>query len=87
MAVVYGQGNQRSWSITTSRAFAGAGAASYDAEIPDLSGVSGFNNSWGLVAGVSSLYSVNVYAGFSGLTAIAEGSIFRVATRSTTQTP
>ncbi len=87
MSVVYGQGNARAWSITTSRAFAGTGAASYDAEIPDLSGVSGFNNAWGLVAATSTLYSINVYSGFTGLTAITEGTTFRIATRSITQTP
>jgi len=87
MDVVYGQANQREWSITTSRAFAGLASSTFDAEIPDLSGVAGFNNSWGLVAGVSTLYSFNVYAGFTGLTAISEGTQLRIATRSTTQTP
>ena len=83
----YSQGSLRSWGITASRGYFGAGSAQYDVELPDLSGVTGFNNSWGLVVGTSTQYSISTYGGFAGLTAITEGASFRFASRSGTLTP
>ena len=87
MGVSYTQGNARSWTISASRGYFGSSAAQYDVVIPDLSGVGTFNNAWGLVAGTATDYSLTVYAGFRGLTAITEGASFRIASRSGTITP
>lgn len=87
MAVSFTQGNLRNWSIITSRAFAGAGSATFDADVPDLSGVGSFNNNWGLVAGSQTQYTFNVYSGFAGFSTFTEGTAFRIGTRSTTQAP
>ncbi len=83
----FGQSNGRTWALTASRNFFGGGAAQYDLEIPDLSGVAGFSNAWGLSVGASTVSSLSAYNGYSGLTTILEGSIFRIGTRTVTITP
>jgi len=77
----------RTWTITATRAYFGSGSSTYDLDLPDLSGVSGFNNAWGLVAGTTTNYSFNIYGGFRGLSAITEGTTFRFGGRSATITP
>lgn len=86
VGVTFTQGSNRDWTIAASRGYYGA-AATYELDIPDLSGVAGFNNAWGLLAGVTTNYSVNAYSGIQGLTAVAEGSLFRFGVRSGTYTP
>ena len=82
-----GTGSTRTWTVTASRAYFGNGSATYDVDLPDLSGVSGFNNAWGLTAGVSTTYSFNIYGGFRGLTAITEGTSIKFGGRTATISP
>ena len=82
-----GQATSRSWTISSSRAFQGAGSA-YVEEIPDLSGVSGFNNTWGLRPGVSTTTSLSANGGIAGTIGTpGEGSTWRFAARTSTMTP
>ncbi len=81
------QTNVRTWVITGSRAYFGTGSATFDFDLPDLSGVAGFNNTWGLVSGTSTIFGFNVYGGFRGLTSVTENSSFRFGGRSSTITP
>ena len=77
----------KTWTITASRAYFGGSSTTYDLDVPDLSAVSGFNNAWGLVAGASTAYRFQVFAGLGGLTGITEGSTFKRSGRFTTITP
>ena len=81
------QDNGRSWVITGSRAYFGTGSSTFDFDVPDLSGVAGFNNAWGLASGTSTIFGFNVFGGFRGLTSITENSSFRFGGRSSTITP
>ena len=82
-----GQGTSRSWTISSSRAFYGA-AGTYSEEIPDLSGVSGFDNTWGLRSGVSTTTTMTASGGITGTIGVAsEGSSWRFAARTSTITP
>ncbi len=81
------QSNTRTWVITGSRAYFGTGSSTFDFDVPDLSGVAGFNNSWGLVSGTSTVFQFNVFGGFRGLTAITENSSFKFGGRMSTITP
>ncbi len=80
------QGNARSWTITGSRAYFGTSSSTFDFDVPDLTGVAGFNNSWGLVSGASTNFGFNVFGGFRGLTSIAENSSFKFGGRNSTIT-
>ncbi len=51
-------GNGRGWTIYATAAFLGGGA-SYTLDLPDLSGVVGFNTAWGLQAGAATQYSAS----------------------------
>lgn len=53
-------GNARAWTIYASSAYLN-GAASYALDIPDLSAVAGFNNSWGLQTGTATQYSASAF--------------------------
>jgi hypothetical protein len=78
----------RSWVIMASRAFIGATAATYALEIPDLTGVGGFQNTWGLRTGVATGWNVTAYSGllaFAG--GFTEGAAFRGAARAGEITP
>lgn len=87
MSVFYTQANgQRAWTLLASRGFLGA-AGTFELDLPDLSGVAGFDNAWGLVAGASTSYTFTVSSGLQGLTAITEGASFKAASRSGTITP
>jgi uncharacterized membrane protein len=50
-------GTGRSWTISMSAGYAGGTA--YDLEVPDLTGVAGFNASWGLVNGLATDWAVS----------------------------
>lgn len=62
----------------------GANLQTYDLEIPDLSGVAGFNNAWGLVSGQPTQYVLTVYSGLAGLTALTDATTFRFSSRTGT---
>jgi hypothetical protein len=81
----YSQTN-RDWTIIGSRGYLGAGN-SYELDIPDLSGLAGFNNAWGLVAGQPTEYNLTLYSGFQALAAITEGATVRFAGRDGTINP
>lgn len=84
----YVQGsNARSWSHIASRAFLGAGTANYDLDLPDLSGVAGFNNAWGLLAGTATQSTITVYSGFNAFTVGAENASVKLASRTVTYSP
>lgn len=74
----------RSWTIFSSRAFFGAGAADYELEIPELVGVLGFQNIWAPPAGVETSVTTTA-SGAPG--AIAEGTNIKSATRTQTIIP
>lgn len=74
----------RSWTIYASRGYLGANLNTYDFEIPDLTGVAGFNNSWGLVSGNPTTYTLTAYNGFTGISTASEGSTFKFASRNGT---
>ena len=87
VSINYTQGFARNWTISATRAAADTSAMGYVLEIPDLSGLTGFNNTWALVAGVPTQYTLLLSAGVPGFTSINEGTTFRTATRSGTYTP
>ena len=80
------ESGRRSWSIIASRGYFG-GANSYELDIPDLSGVAGFQNTWGLLPGVATEYSLTAFTGLQGLSTVVEGGTFRFGVRSGTYTP
>jgi len=73
----------RLWEVFVSRGFNAAGT--YQIDIPDLSGVTGFLSSWGLLAGATTTWT----ATFSDLAAnsITDGGGFKTAARTGTITP
>ncbi|WP_411281447.1 beta strand repeat-containing protein [Gemmatimonas sp.] len=79
-------GSPRSWTMSASRGYFGA-SAEYELELPDFSGVAGFDNSWGLRTGVATTWTTNALGGLSGFDAIVEGAAFRTAARIGTITP
>lgn len=87
IASSFTQASGRAWVHTASRAFFGAGAANYDIDLPDLSGVAGFNNAWGLVVGTATNATVTAYSGLAGFTPNTENSTFKLASRTVTYTP
>lgn len=50
-------GASRTWGITSSAGY--ASGATYDLEVPDLSGVAGFNAMWGLQPGVATEWALS----------------------------
>jgi uncharacterized membrane protein len=81
-----GGGPNTTWSILMTAAY--ASGAAYDLNVPDLSGVAGWNNAWALVSGVSTSYSAFEVGGtfnqfFPGQVA-ADGATSVFATRSGT---
>ncbi len=82
-----GQGTSRVWTTSSSRAFYNAGG-SYAEELPDLSGVSGFNTNWGLRPGVATTAALSANGGIAGTIGVpGEGSTWRFASRTSTITP
>lgn len=75
----------RSWTVSASRGYFG-NSGSYDFELPDLSGVAGWSNSFGLVAGTpvevfAQAYSYNLFA------PSVEGAVVRTVLRGGPYTP
>lgn len=78
--------NTRSWTISQSRAF--LAGASYQLEIPDLTGTSGWNTSWGLITGLETTVSTSATGGaVQAFITPSEGAAFRQASRTTRITP
>lgn len=78
-------GVARGWSVFATRAYF-SGANSYDFDVPDFSGVSGWNNAWGLVGGTAVDVSAFATSAGGGVTSI-EGLVSRSAARFGTYTP
>jgi hypothetical protein len=76
-------GTPRSWTISGSRAYF-TGSGEYEFELQDFSGVAGFQNIWGLAAGVSTQISTNAS---NNIGTITEGAVSKNAARSQTITP
>lgn len=74
----------RNWSVDASRGYTGANAA-YQLDIPDLSGVDGFQSSWGLSAGKQTSWGVTAINAMSASS--AEGASWLSATRRGSITP
>ena len=64
----YSQDNGNEASIAMTSGYRGS-ATSWTLEMPDLSGLEGWQNSWGLAAGTPVAYSVSAYGGFFSLIA------------------
>jgi hypothetical protein len=75
----------RSWVVSATRAYY-AGASTYAVEMPDFSGVAGFDNNWGLRAGTSVSFGAIAYSS-GGATATTEGLTIRSASVYGTRTP
>jgi hypothetical protein len=84
--ITYRQTN-RSWSVQASRGYTGA-AAAYQLDIPDLSGVTGFQATWGLLPATPTPWTLTMWdtimSGFGGT---VEDAIIRFADRSGTYNP
>jgi len=85
------QGDQeRVVQILTTGDYLGAGSTA-DLSIPDLSGVSGWNNAWGLVRGVPAIWTASgtgwTGPGFLDLPNLTDGARYLSATRSGQITP
>lgn len=78
-------GSSRNWTISVTRGYTGNGA-SYDFEIPDFTGLAGWNNTWGLVAGVQTQIGAFAYSAGNATTTI-EGLVALTAGRFGTYTP
>jgi hypothetical protein len=90
VGVTFSQGttasNVRTWTVNQSRGF--AAGSTYQLEIPDLSGTSGWNNTWGLAGGLQTTASTSATGGtMQAFIAPAEGAAFRQASRTTQITP
>ena len=81
-------GVSRAWTINGSRGYFGTGAATYEFEVPDFTGSTGFQNTWGFVTGSPVSVNTSFYGYLTGTGgAITEGSSFRYAARTQTITP
>jgi hypothetical protein len=82
--------NSNAWSMSLSRGYAGAGSATWTMALPDFSGVSGFQNSWGMGA-LSTNWAFTASGILSGLNTttgqFGEGGSWRAASRTGTITP
>lgn len=78
-------GAERNWTVFVTRAYTGAGAA-YEAEIPDLASVTGWNNAWGIQSGTSVTATVLAFSA-GNATTINEGVSVLTAGRFGTYTP
>lgn len=77
-------GGTRSWTITASAGFFPSTA--YDLEVPDLSGVAGFNNTWGLITGTAVDWSISASRVENGTNGVfVENYRFLSGSRSGTQ--
>lgn len=79
-------GSTRSVSITMTEGYIG-NAANFDAAIPDFSGVGGWQNVWGPLAGAATQWQVSANGFVIGSGQQAEGTQTRTASRFGTFTP
>ena len=78
----------RSWTISGSRGYFGAGSTEYEFELQDFSGTAGFLNVWGLATGSATQVSTTAQGTIVGtIFAIAEGNSYKAASRVQTITP
>ena len=80
--------NSNSWTVTSTRSYAGSGASPWTLALPDFSGVVGFNTSWAM-ADASTKWSASgtgFIFGTPGAT-FTEGSAYRTGSRSNTISP
>jgi len=75
----------RSWVVSATRAYF-AGASTFEVDMPDFSGVAGFDTNWGLRAGSSVSFGAVAYSA-GGATATTEGLTIRSASVYGTRTP
>jgi hypothetical protein len=61
----FSQSGTNARNVTIEATVAWVGAGSFDATVPDFSGVAGWDNNWGMKAGVSTVWTTNS-TGFSG---------------------
>lgn len=78
-------GTSRNWTVVVTRAYSGS-SGEYEAEVPDLNGVTGWDSAWGLRTGIQLSTSVFAYSTGSA-TGFAEGLIALTAGRFGTLTP
>ncbi len=82
------EGGGRIWSMQVSRAYAGLTSQTFTLEIPDLSGVEGFNNSWGLLNNTATPWTFGAIGiSATGTGQAEEGYVSRAGTRNGTITP
>lgn len=79
-------GQQRTVSITMTAGYVG-GATTIDMFVPDFTSTSGWQNTWGPLAGVSTSYNVSMTGWISPNNGIIEGAIFRTGQRQGNFTP
>ncbi|MEP7380528.1 MAG: hypothetical protein ABI910_02515 [Gemmatimonadota bacterium] len=79
-------GSPRGVSITMSSAYIG-NAGSFDVTMPNFSGVGAWQNTWGLLPGVTTNWNVSMTGWISGSGGLSDGAIFRTAQRQGTLTP
>ena len=78
-------GTSRNWTVVVTRAYSGS-SGEYEAEVPDLNSVTGWDSAWGLRTGIQLSTSVFAYSTGSA-TGFAEGLIALTAGRFGTLTP
>ncbi|MCC6927594.1 MAG: hypothetical protein IT359_01275 [Gemmatimonadaceae bacterium] len=78
--------SRRSVTITVSSAYAGAGT-SLDLSIPDFTGVGGWNNAWGPIAGNLVNWNVAMTGWISANGGLVDGALYRIGQRQGTFTP
>jgi hypothetical protein len=78
-------GSSRNWTVFVTRSYSG-GAANYEADTPDLSAVSGWNDTWGLRSGVATTVTTFAYSTGTA-SSILEGLVALTAGRFGTYTP
>lgn len=79
-------GQQRTVSLTMTAAYVGS-ATTIDMFVPDFTSVSGWQNTWGPLAGVNTFYNVSMTGWISPNNGIIEGAVFRVGQRQGNFTP
>ena len=78
--------SRRAVSITMSAAYLGAGST-LDLGIPDFAGVSGWQNTWGPIAGTVTTWNVAMTGWVSANGGLVDGALYRIGQRQGTFTP
>jgi len=79
-------GQQRTVSITMTAGYVG-GASTIDMAVPDFAGVSGWQNTWGPLAGVSAFWNVSMTGWVTANNGVVDGAVFRTGQRQGQFTP